>query len=196
MEHFEEIKQIWLSTPSTLPGAGEIVRWIKRHRLKETLKIAGLILFTLLLIALMCWVLYDYKSKLLVTRIAEACFFIALFIILVAKTTSLIRILNWKNYSNQAYLIFLKQEQTRRAAFQKTTKIIGFSIASLGLLLYIFEMLHTNFTRMVIGYLISILWIAGSWFIVRPIAIKRSNKSLTDTIKKLEILSEQLSNDQ
>ena len=195
MENLDDIKQVWLSTPNTLPAAKVMITMIKRHRYRQTLKITGLILLTIFLMAVMCWVLVDYKSRLMVTRIGEGFFFIALLIILGAKTRSLIRIANWKNYSNEDYIHFLKQEQTRQIEFQKTTKVIGFSIASLGLMLYIFEMVHSNTTVMIISYILVLLWIAGCWFIVRPLAIKRSNRKLAETIEKLERLTTQLTND-
>ena len=195
MDDLNDIKQIWLtSNVNALPKAEEIVKIIRRHRLKLIAKNVALILFVILMVAVMCWVLFTYSPKLFVTRIGEACFFVALFILLGAGATSLIRATTFKNYTNEAYINFLKKEQQRQFSFQKTTQVIGFAFASIGLLLYLFELIYGNIMVLVIAYLLAIIWIAASWFIVRPISIRRKAKKLNETISKLERISAQLLN--
>ena len=195
MDNFNDIKKIWLTANvSALPKPGEVVKTIKRYRVKHGIRNGALILFTLIMVAVMCWVLFAYRSNLLVTRIGEAFFFIAMFILLGTNVKSLSRISTQKNFSNGEFISFLKQEQVRQISFQKRTQVIGFALASTGLLLYIFEMVYQHTVMMIVTYLLTGIWIAVCWFVIRPLSIKRKTKKLTGTIEKLERLSTQLSN--
>src|SRR6476646_3262998 len=137
MNNLDELKQIWLSTGlEKLPKSGEIVKAIKRHHRKEALKKASLILFTILLVLIMCWVVFDYRSRLLATRIGEVCMFIAMFIFLAANAISLVKMSARVQYSNEEYINFLKQKQLQQYRRTKKTQLIGFLFASAGLLLY------------------------------------------------------------
>src|SRR5882757_7454503 len=108
MDNLNDIKEIWLTADiNGLPTADTIVKTIRSYRLNHTIKNAALILFTLLLVAVMCRVLITYKSHLLVTRTGEVCMFIAMFIILFANMSSLRRISNQKDCSNDEFIHFL-----------------------------------------------------------------------------------------
>ena len=195
MDNFNDIKKIWLTANvSVLPKADEVVKTIKRYRFKHGIINGALILFTMIMVAVMCWVLFAYKSHLLVTRIGEVFFFIAMFILLGTHVKSLRRISTQENYSNDEFINFLKQEQVRQISFQKRTQVIGFAFASIGLILYIFEMVYHHTVVLIVAYLLTGIWIAVSWLIIRPLSIKRKTKKLTETIEKLERLSTQLSN--
>jgi hypothetical protein len=195
MDSLNDIQKIWLTTNmATLPKADEIIKTIKKYRLKHAVKNGVLIALSMLLIAAMCWVLFDYKSNLLVTRIGEACLFIAMFILFGIGTNSLKRIAAQKNRSNAEFISFLKQEQLRQIAFQKRTQVIGFAFASVGLLLYLFEAVYKDTLQMLVVYGLALIWIFVCWFIIRPRSIKRKTEKLARTIENLERLSIQLSN--
>jgi hypothetical protein len=194
MDNLNDIQKIWLSANvKNLPTANEVLKTIKRYRLKQALKNISLLVVTLALVAIMVWVVFVYRSDMLTTRIGEACFFIAMFIIISINVTSLLRVSGQKNYSNDEFISFLKQEQIRLIRFTKRTQIIGFLIASAGLLLYLFEFSYTQ-NAWLLTYLPASIWILFCWFILRPIALKKKTKKLNSTIQKLEKLSGQLLN--
>ncbi|HEV7621985.1 MAG TPA: hypothetical protein VGO09_09635 [Flavisolibacter sp.] len=195
MDNLNDIKNTWLRADvNTLPKAEAVVKAIKNYRLMIVVKNSTLIVLTLVMLGTMCWVLFAYKSGLVTTRIGEACFFMAIFILLVTNTNSIRRIQSRKNYSNEAFLIFLKQEQLRQINFQKRTQVIGFALGSIGLVLYIFELVYKSTIFMAVGYSLLLLWLLVCWFILRPKAIKRKNDKFMETIRTLERLSNQLSN--
>ena len=195
MNNLDELKQIWMSTGlEKLPKSGEILEAIKRHHRKEALKKVSLILFTVLLVLIMCWVVFDYKSKLPATRIGEFCMFIAMFILLGSNAISLVKMSPRVHYSNEEYISFLKQKQLQQYRRTNKTQLIGFLFASVGLLLYLFEGVYKNPILLVTGYILVIAWISCSWFILRPWALKRKTRKLNETVSKLERLSAQLEN--
>lgn len=194
MDDLNDIKKIWLSADvNTLPSSNEVIRTIKRYRLLQSAKNAALIFVTLILMALMVWVVFVYKSSMLVTRIGEACFFIAMLIIIGINAGALRRVSAQKNCNNEEFITFLKQEQDRQMQLFKRTQVIGFVIAGIGLLLYCFEFSYKTHDWL-IAYLPVTIWLLVCWFIIRPISIKRKTGKLKATIEKLERLSHQLLN--
>lgn len=195
MDNFDDIQQVWLSADvSALPKAAGIMQTIKKYRLKQMLKTAGFIVLILVLFLMMCWVLFAYHSTLITTRIGEGCLLLALIILLSVNVWSLQRIASSKAYSNNQFLLFLKQEKLRLIRFQQRTQPIGFAFASIGLSFYIFEEVHHDLWVMIMSYAGVILWCCFSWFIIRRKAMTRKTKKLNETIAKLEQFSKQLQN--
>jgi hypothetical protein len=194
MDNFNDIKQVWLTANvTTLPKADEIVRTIKKYRLKHTIKSICLIFVTLALLFTMVWVVYDYKSNLLTTRLGEGFMLLALSIILVFNTNTLRKIPGQK-INNRDFIRFLKQEQARLIHFRRKTQIIGFILASIGLLLYLFEGVYNQKVLIIIlVYGLTIAWLLFNWFILRPWALRKKTLKLNETIQKIESLSTQIS---
>jgi len=194
MEHLNELKAIWLTANvETLPKADAAVKAIKAYRLKQAFIAAAQIIAALILMCVMIWVLIDYKSTMAVTRIGEAFMFIAIFIILGAGAGSLKRISASGSHTNEGFINFLKQERQKQFLFEGRTKVIGFAIASAGLLLYLFEFTHTDSTLMIGTYIAAAAWCAVIWFVVRPRMMKRNVRRMNESIEKLERLLTQLS---
>jgi hypothetical protein len=196
MDNFNDIKQIWLTAKvDSLPKASKVVKTIKRFHIKHILKSGILIIVAILLGAIMVWVMFDYKSKLLVTRIGEILIILPIYIILYINFSSLKRLPNWKNCSNDQFILFLKNEQIKLISFHKRVQSIGFALVSIGLLLYLFEFACQKIILMVATYSLAFIWLAICWFIIRPFMIRRKIKKLNETIERLENLSTQLLNE-
>jgi hypothetical protein len=193
MDTFADIRDIWkTANVSTLPNADEMVRITNRYRLKHAFTHMSLSLLSLLMAATMIWVVFIYESHMLETRIGEACFLAAIFMLLTANATSLNRIAGQDNNSNSDFIAFLKQEQRHQIHFYKRTQGIGFTLSAVGLSLYIFEPVHNDTTTMVVAYSLLAIFLLASWFMLRPIAMKNKTKRLHEMIDKLEELSTQL----
>lgn len=192
MDNFDELKRAWLSAPvDELPPPAAMIRSLKQFQQKQLLKSIGIVLLAVVLFATMIWVLINYHSFLITTRIGEALMLAALIIFLSLRLKSLKRVASFK-YTNEAFLQYLKQEQIKLIKYQKTTQAIGFSLASAGLLLYLYEGLHEKTSTLIIGYSLAIVWITVMWLIVRPLSMKRKEKALNDKIKALEKIVAQL----
>ena len=195
MNNFDDIKKVWLSVDTAgLPGTGEILSTIKRYRARQILKLAGLLLLILLLVITMFWVLFAYHSKLPSTRIGEFCFLAALFMLLGNNIRSLKKVSDTKVFSNNEFLLYLKNQKLSMVRYQRKTQKIGFAIASLGLFLYIFEVVHENLKVMALSYIAIIIWCCFSWFIIRPVAARKKTNTINKTIAELEKFSKQLAN--
>lgn len=192
MNNFDELKRAWLSAPvDDLPAPATMIRSLKQYQQKQLLKSIGILLLGVVLFTTLIWVLINYHSSLLTTRIGEALMFAALMIFLSLRFKSLKRVAAFE-YTNEAFLQYLKQEQIKLMNYQKTTQAIGFSLASAGLLLYLYESLHPDTSTLIIGYSLALVWIAVMWFVVRPLSMKRKVRTLNNKISALEKIVAQL----
>lgn|ERR1035437_1830054 len=195
MNNFNDIKNLWQTARiDDLPGPKKIMNTIKRYRVKQVMKRLLLIAFTLIIMAVMIWVVFVYRSSLLSTRLGEACFFLAMFILIGTNANALNRISAQKVCSNDDFIRYLKQEQLKLIAFHKRTQVTGFGLSALGLGLYLFELVYHHTTWLIVGYSLLAIYILVCWFIVRPIAFRKKTKKLREFISTLEKLSGQLSN--
>lgn len=195
MDNLNDLKEVWLTVNTNkLPDASQVVKTIKNYRLRQLLSRIALLIITLVLIATMSWVLVSYKSHLITTRIGEVSMFIAMFILLAVNTNAIKRTKGLKDYSNDVFLNYLKQEQIKQLQFQEKTQRIGFVFASAGLLLYLYEEVSQKTSTLVIAYTLAALWIGIIWFVLRPLGIKQKTRKLNERIMRLEKISRQLNN--
>jgi hypothetical protein len=195
MDNLNDIQKIWFTANvNELPKSGEVVRTIKNYRTAQVIRTVFVILLSLVLGAVMVHVIFFYQSVLFVTRMGEALIFIAILILIMTNLVSLKRISGRKDFTNQEFINYLKQQQQRQIQFHKKTQAIGFALSSAGLLLYFFEVVYQRWVLMIVAYLLLILFILACWFILRPIAAKRKTKKITETISKLENISNQFLN--
>jgi uncharacterized membrane protein YfcA len=194
MDNFNDMQQLWRTVDtSLLPETAGIIKTIRQYRRKHTIRIVAFIMAALAMLAAMIWVLFAYRSNLLSTRIGEACFLLAILILLANNANSLRRI-SARNNNNADFILFLKQEQLRLVHFLKRTQVIGFALASVGLLLYLFESVYREKAlTMLTVYFLATAWLLFNWFVIRPRAMRKKMQKLKDTIQKLEELSSQLS---
>jgi len=126
MDNFNHVKEVWMQTDvSALPASENVIKTIKKIRIKSILKSASLIVATAALMSVMVYVVLFYKSTMITTRIGEACFLIAMFILLNTSARSLKRISARRNSSNNDFITYLKDEQQRQIYFFRKTQIIG-----------------------------------------------------------------------
>jgi hypothetical protein len=196
MNDFNDIKDLWQSARANdLPGAKEVVRSIKNYRAKQVIKNIAVIAMALFLVAVMVHVVFTYKSVMLTTRLGEACFFLALFILIGISIQALSRVPAKGDHSNGSFLHYLKQEQLKLISFYKRTQAFAFAVSAAGLGLYLFEGLK-DANWLIAGYACFTVYVLACWFILRPLAFRAKTKKLREEIMKLEKLSGQLSEDQ
>jgi hypothetical protein len=194
MDNLDDIKKIWFTADlRELPTTGDMTKAVRRYRTRYVLIRGFAMLLALGLLAVMIWVAMNYHGDMLVTRIGEILFLTAIMILLSVNLSSLGRIAVQKDFSNDRFINYLKEEKLKHLSFQKRLQVVGFSFASAGLLFYIFETANESFRSLVIAYGLASAWILVCWLVLRPIAGRAKMKRLNDTIKKLEQMAGQLS---
>jgi hypothetical protein len=186
----DDIRELWLGKPLVaLPSGADIPAMAKKLRFKHLAVTIAMGLLAIGLLAVMCWVIVFYHSQMISTRIGEVLIIAAILALAGMQVLSVARTPFKKDLSNEAFLDFLKTEQRKRLAYQQRTQFIFFTIASLGLSFYIFEMVHTSPVLFLGSYLALALYLLITWFVLRPFSLKRKNKKLSETIARLESLS-------
>jgi len=192
MDNFSELKQVWLSADvNTLPTPAQAIKAIRLFRVKKIMRGIGLLLLSLLLAAVMVYVVIFYRSEMLLTRIGEVCMLIAILFLIISNTHSLKRAWQLKDRNNHDFISYLKELQVKKIGFHKRAQLIGFVFSSVGLALYLFEGVYRQQFLMIVAYFFLAVWILVNWFIIRPAAVRRKTRKLNKTIQRLETVEKQ-----
>jgi hypothetical protein len=192
MDDLTDIKKIWLNAGmQNLPAAGKLVAESRSIYTQRVLKNISLILLAIALTAGTVYVVLFYDSQMLSTRVGEGCFLLALLIVFATNLVDARRMSEFKNSSNNDFIQFLKAEVFRTTKRYRRTQSIGFVISSIGLLLYLYEIVHDEGELLYLAYLVTILFMLIGWFWIKPRALKRRIFQLQLTIQKLELIETQ-----
>ncbi|WP_179413091.1 hypothetical protein HDF19_10755 [Mucilaginibacter sp. E4BP6] len=193
MDNLNDLKAIWLTAKTdSLPDSHEMVQIVRKFRNKKILKIAALVVATILLIMAMIWVMFIYKSTMFTTRLGEALIIIAGIILVATNLNSLNRFYKLKECSNKEFLQFLEQTRLRQHFYHKYTQVIAMMICATGLILYLYEGVYKNTTLFLSVYAATILYLVVIWFIVRPRVFKKEERKINEQIEKLHTISKQI----
>jgi hypothetical protein len=193
MENSSELKAIWLTAKTdNLPDSAEMMRVIRRYRVKKLAKLTALTVIALLLIAVMVRVVFVYKSTLLSTRIGEGLMMLAGLILVVTQVRTFLRFYNAKDYSNKEFIRFLEYTREQKTRYFKKTQVIAMSVCSAGLMFYIFEPVYPNLLYCAVAYSLLTAYILVMVFIIRPRTFRRYDKKLKNEILHFEALLNQI----
>jgi len=193
MDNLNDLKAIWLTAKTdSLPDSDEMVRIIKKFRNQKLLKIALLVFTAIILVSVMILVMFIYKSTMLTTRLGEIGIIMAGLILIITNINSLIRFYKLKDCSNKDFIGFLEHTRQRRLFYYKKTQVVALALCSLGLALYIFEVVYTNTLLWIVCYALLGAYIAVLWLVVRPRVFKKQAKKLDAEIKRIETIAKQI----
>ncbi len=192
MDNLTDLKKIWLSAKTdSLPGASEMLHMVKKYRSTNLVKKIALIIAAILLTALMVSIVFLYKSSMLTTRVGEAMIILAGIMLVYTNARSLGRLHRIKDNTNKEFIAYLEQVQRNRIYYHKKTQVAGLLLTSIGLLLYIYELVCKNFLLCLSAYTTLFIWLLINWLVIRPRAYKRQARKLEETINKMAQVSKQ-----
>jgi hypothetical protein len=193
MDNLNDIKTIWLSAETdNLPTSAEVVDMAKQYRNKGLRKKILLIVSAILLTALEVLVIFIYKSTMLTTRLGEG-FIIAAGLVLVSTNIrSIGRFYRFTDYNNNEFIQFLEQTRLNQLRYHKKTQVIGLSLSSVGLLLYLFETAYEKPLAGLIMYLVMGGFLLAMWFYIRPRNYRKQKQKLDEKIARLEKIANQI----
>jgi hypothetical protein len=193
MDNLNDLKAIWLTAKTdSLPDSHEMVHIIRKFRNKKLLKISALVITAVLLVAIMIWVVFIYKSTMLSTRIGEAFMIIAGIILVATNLNSLLRFYKLRECSNREFLQFLEQTRLRQQFYYQRTQVVAMAFCATGLLAYLYEGVYKNTMLFIGAYAGTVLYLIVLWIVVRPRVFKKEEKKINQQIEKLESISKQI----
>ena len=195
MDNLNDLKAIWLTAPTdSLPDSTAMKQVVKSFRNKKLLKLILSVAFTIMLIALMVWVIFVYQSKMVTTRIGETMIIIAGLILVVTNSNSIRRFLKLQECSNKDYVKFLEQTRLRQRFYQKRTQVVAMLFCFTGMMFYLYEGVSSNTMLSVTAYAVTIVYFLVLWLVVRPRVISKDARKLDEELKKIQTISNQLIN--
>jgi len=193
MDNLNDLKAIWQTANITdLPKSAEMLRLVKKFRNQRLLKKILMIVLAILLLAVMVFVMFIYRSAMLTTRIGEVLFIITCIILVVTNSRSLKRFIDLKDCSNKEFIEFLEQTRRNQVYFYTRTQFIALCFCSLGLVLYPYEFVHIKLTWFIGTYTFVLLYLGVIWLIVRPRVFKKEARKLNEILERLEKISNQI----
>lgn len=197
MDNLNDLKAIWLTAKTdSLPDSHEMVQIIRKFRNKKLLKIAALVISAILLVMIMIWVMFIYKSTMLITRFGEVFIIIAGIILVSTNLNSLLRFYKFRVCSNKEFLKFLEQTRLRQRFYYQRTQVVAMAFCATGLLLYLYEGVYKSTILFIGEYAATVIYFLILWFVVRPRVFKKEEKKINAQIEKLESISKQINNDE
>ena len=193
MNDLTELQQIWAQADvSKLPAFDRMSKLIGRFYFVNILKQALVLVFAFFLLAVIIYVIVFSDSQLWTTRVGEASFLFALLILITNAARSIRKNLAHKNWTNNQFVSAFKEAQGKEIKTATLSQNIGFSISSLGLLFYMYELAYARPEWGIGVYGATLVFILINWFWVRPRANEKKAKRIGAIITKLQHLEKQL----
>jgi len=193
MDNLNDLKAIWLTAKTnTLPDSAEMVQHIKKYRRQKLSKLIGLIALAFLSVAIMGFILLEYRSAMITTRIAEILILVAALILAATNLNSLNRFYKLTACSNKEFIRFLEHTRVRRLFYYKRTQVAVLSCCLAAMSLSLYGAVYSHDRFFIIFYIAIIIYILVMGIFVRPKLFKKQSAKLNATIEKIEKISKQL----
>lgn len=190
MDNFDKIKNIWQNQKTEqLPSIASINNTIRIYHTKRKRAISFLAFISVICLITMTWVMVDYESNLLTTRIGESLFILLGFYLLVSKLNLLKKKKKEELLSTKDYLDDLKERSLKEALNE--SQPIPFFISVIALVLYVFELFSASQTRLIVGYFILCLLVVLIWFVYRPFMIKKNQSKIQNLLNNIDNIKNQ-----
>lgn len=181
---------IWNKKTVEIPNIHEIkskADIYRKKQLKATICHMSVLLATAFGI-IFIWNVIDFKMISIVVGFVLILIALGLYIFLSYQKISMIRKIN-PSISNQQYLASLKKLHLQQIYMQ--TKGIGiyYILMTLGFAFYFYEFaLRMSTSARIMVYGLTSLWLAVTWFVLRPRQIRKQNEKILKIIDSLETI--------
>lgn len=193
MNNLDDIKALWHTAPTdSLPSSGEMLKLIRKFRSQKLRNKWLVIIFSFLSAALVGAVLLIVPFKLTTTYIGAALMILGSLLMAATNIKSLKRFYHLEDHDNLKFLEFIAKTRENQIRYHKRTKVYITSIASGGLLLYIYELAYLYPKWILLIYFIMTVYLGIMWFIVHPRAFKRDQAKLNATRERVENILNQI----
>lgn len=192
-----DLKNLWNMQEMDIPDTKELFEKTNEYKKKSFRKLLLANVTLLLNTACLLFIWYHYKPEFITSKIGIVCILLAMFLFLFVYN-QMATFLKSNNYEMDTlhYLQQLLKLKEKQRFLQTTILNVYFILLSLGICLYMYE--YTCRMTMLwatVVYGVTMLWIALNWFVLRPKAIRKQQKTLNELIEKFEKINNQLKQD-
>ena len=189
-------QDIWNKKNAEIPNIQEIKSTADKYK-KKKLQSTVWHIFSLSITAVMIifiWYLIDFKMFTTTLGIVLILIALALYIYLFSQNVNVIRTIS-PSISNQEYLASLKKLQMQQLYMQTKGISIYYVLLTAGFAFYFYEFaLLMPTIGWILAYGLTFLWLAITWFFLRPRQIKKQNEKISKVIDSLELIEKDLNN--
>lgn len=189
-----DFKNLWNQQETAIPDTTELFEKAKSYKKKSFRKLVFTNITLILTSIVILYIWYYFKPELITSKIGIMCIVVAVCIYLFVynKTAVFLKTNTIESDTNQ-YLQELVKLKEKQLVVQTTVMNMYFILLSLGIGLYMYEYTsRMKATWAIIAYVLTIAWIGLNWFIFRPMAIKKEQKSLNLLIDNFKKINNQL----
>ncbi|WP_186292627.1 hypothetical protein [Mucilaginibacter corticis] len=193
MDNLNDLKLLWQTAKTDrLPGAGEMLRLVKRFRSQKLRNKWLVIAFSLILAAIMLFAIILGHFQMLSTYIGGSLMMSACLLLSASNIRSLKRFYQLADSSNAEFLAFIeKTRQNQQRYYQKTMRVI-MVLLSAGWLSYLYEPVSKQGGWLIALYAALIAYLAFLWFYIRPRNYQKNAAKLDALEERLEKINQQL----
>jgi hypothetical protein len=192
MNNFNDLKATWQGAKTdSLPDAKAMMHIVKSFRDEKLTRKVWIILLSIGASVFFAVRMYLDRFHMASTLLAEALLIVSLLILAYTNIRSLRRFYVLNDCSNREFVNFLEQTRTNQSFYYRRTQVVCMFFYSLGLLLYLFELVHNDVTTMVTAYVATLALLIIYWTIVRPRTYQREALKLQNTIDQTRKIAQQ-----
>ena len=192
MDNFNELKATWKkANTKSLPDVKTMMHIVKSFRDEKLMKKLWIIGFSLTASVFFAIKMYIDRFHMASTLIGEGFFVLSLLMLAISNIRSSKRFYNLNDCSNKEFINFLEQTRKNQHYFYTRTQAVCIAFYSIGILLYLFELVYKDMTTMLISYAATIALLTLYWAVVRPRAYHKEAAKLENRIQQTEALTQQ-----
>jgi hypothetical protein len=192
MENFDDINSIWHSVKvRQLPDANEFVTIVNKYKSRRRKISNGLLGILFLCVAGFVAVWFGYQTTMWTTRVGEVLIFVAVFYAIYYSYRDLQKKKNEDSMAITLFLSHLKKEVTEKKE-EKRRVLTFLSLMSVAYGFFIYENASASLQSIIVSYTVLTFVICFFWFIYRPFVNRVQQKSVKETVSKIEELQKQI----
>lgn len=195
MDNLDDLKTVWHTAKTDrLPTSKEMLKLISTFRNQKLRNKWLMIISCLLFSSLIVGVLFFVSFELITTYVGGGLMAISGLLVAATNIRSLKRFKQLDNCSNLEFLKFIEQTRKNQNYYYKKTMVRGVVLCSVGLLMYLYELISKYPVWLFDIYAVVIIYLAVLWFIIRPRSFNKDAVELDATREKLKTILKQLKN--
>lgn len=190
METNYNFQDLWKQKETIAPDARSVIKKANSYKRKKLLIDIRMMICMLLTATgiIVIWNLIDFEMFTTMLGIILILTAIGMFVFLFSKNISVIRKIN-PSTSNQEYLAAIKKLEKQQVYMQTKGISIYYILLTLGFAFYFYEFaLRMSWLGVVLSYGLTFLWMAVTWFFIRPKQVRKQREKISAVISSLESL--------
>ncbi len=193
MDNLDDLKTIWHTAKTDmLPSSNDILHIVRNFRRQKLRGKWVVIISSFLLSCLIIIILCIVDFKLPTTYIGGGLIAISSILLAITNIRSQKRFYQLDDCSHTQFLAFIEKTRQNQIYYYKKTQVVIMLLCSVGLLLYLHELMIKNTIWFIAVGMLSLVYLLIMWFVVRRRNFRKDQEKLNAIRQQLEKILKQL----